>query len=837
MMETPVITKGEKAGIATMPEGGAVETRIKSYQYNVYSGMKAVQDHYLKYRQTNKVGAMFETITGRRGSKMSRAEFNEEIAKAMRRNDESEIPEVAAAAKQIRRDVFDPIKEKAIEEGLLDEGVKVKGADSYLTRMYNFEKIVQNRHQWDSILKEWLKRDAVKAAEEQGSILELKQMEGRPFDVISDEYIATADKAKRAELRSEMQVAARREGKTDYDPYFTMKSEIDGYSAKITEAKKNEKTINAQIAKEKDSQKIKELGEQLQDWKRSRIDLENELKKQKSIFNQIKKARKQDQSISSRIESGKDDTLQSIVNSITDKILGGAGGRLDYDISPTVKGPLKERTLSIRDELIEDFLVSDIESIMGQYVRTMAPDIELKRMFGSLDLGQEIEAVNREYSKLRKGITSQSDLKKLDSRMRADIRDIEAMRDRLRGTYRMPEDPNSAIFRMGQFLMGLNFVRMLGGMTLSAIPDAARIVARNGFGGTARGMKGLTNFKQFGLAKTEARKAGVGLEMVLNSRAATLNDLNDIYAGGTKLEKGLRVMTDTFGKVSLMTQWNDTLKVFSGVMAQDRFIGDAIKLADGTLSKARTTRLAAAGIDKNQAEAIVEQFRKHGTDGDLRIGNVDNWEDDIARDVFKMALLKDVDATIMTPGAGVKPLWTSGPVGKLIFQFKTFAAEAHHKILLSDLQHRDAAAVSNLLMMSSLGVLTYGIKQYARGNEVETDPAKLVVEGLDNSGVLGYFWDINNTIEKASRGTIGVSPLVGESTMSRYASRSAVSALLGPSLGTASDAVLATGAIVSGDVSESDIRTMRKLLPYQNLFYVRRLLDEIEKPVSEAATN
>lgn len=838
MMETPVITKGEKAGIATAPAEGSVETRIKSYNYNLFSGFKSVKDSYLEYRGKKSsvmgdLSAKMETVTGQRGEKLSRAEFNEGIAKAMRRGDKSEIPEVQAAAEKLRREVFDPIKEKAIEENLLDADVIVKGSESYLTRMYNTQKIVENRHQWNKILTDWLERDAVKAAEKQGKILERRQAEGRSIEEVSTEYFKAEDKAVRAKLRKEMQMSARRQNMTDAEPYSQMQGKVEDLNAKISEIKKQESQHNAQISVAKDSQTLKQIAERLQDLKRDRIDLEQQLYKTKTVFNQVKRAREQDLSLSTRA-SASEHNLLSIANSITDKILGNSAGRLDYDISPTVKGPLKERTLSISDELIEDFLVNDIESIMTQYVKTMSPDIELKRMFGNIDLSDQIEAIKREYAKGRKAISDPKQLDKHETRMRNDIRDIEAMRDRIRGTYKMPSDPNSAIFRIGQSLMGWNFVRMLGGMTLSSIPDAGRIVARNGLAGTAKGVASLTNWKEFKMSKAEVQKSSIGLEMVLNSRASTLNDLTDLYARGTKFEKGLRVMTDTFGKVSLQTQWNDSLKIFAGVMAQDRFVVDAIKWSDGTLSKARRARLASAGISEDMAGAIAEQFKKHGSTEGLNRPNVDKWDDEIARDAFKMALLKDVDATIMTPGAGVKPLWTSTGMGKLMFQFKTFAAESHHKVLLADLQFRDAAALTNLLVMTALGTMAYAAKQHARGAEVDTDPAKLVVEGLDNSGVMGYFWDVNNTIEQLTRGTVGVSPLIGESTMSRYASRNWYGAIMGPSLGTLTEAGVSISAVSSGDISESDVRAIRKLLPYQNLFYIRRLLDELEKPAAQA---
>src|SRR3546814_21070184 len=51
-----------------------------------------------------------------------------------------------------------------------------------------------------------------------------------------------------------------------------------------------------------------------------------------------------------------------------------------------------------------------------------------------------------------------------------DLRDIGAMRDRLRGTYTAPSDPNGILSRTTRVVKQANYIRMLGDMTLSAIP-------------------------------------------------------------------------------------------------------------------------------------------------------------------------------------------------------------------------------------------------------------------------------------------------------------------------------------------------------------------------------
>ena len=101
------------------------------------------------------------------------------------------------------------------------------------------------------------------------------------------------------------------------------------------------------------------------------------------------------------------------------------------------------------------------------------------------------------------------------------------------------------------------------------------------------------------------------------------------------------------------------------------------------------------------------------------------WDDKEAYKSFTSAVLKDVDRAIVTPGKGEAPLLTSSETGKLVFQFKTFAASAHHKVMLADLQHRDKAAATGFLVSVALGAVVYGLKNYVAGRDVPKDPGKI----------------------------------------------------------------------------------------------------------------
>ena len=158
------------------PEGGSAETRMKMWDGNLAAGIQAIDDAYMKYRGSKnttlrQAARATNDLLGGRGEMLKPTDFRIEVGKAMRRGDKHSIPEVQEAAQAMRRELFDPLKDEAINQGLLPPGVDVSTADSYLTRMYNHKKIIGRRDEWDSILTDWFKRMRQKAMDEQATRL------------------------------------------------------------------------------------------------------------------------------------------------------------------------------------------------------------------------------------------------------------------------------------------------------------------------------------------------------------------------------------------------------------------------------------------------------------------------------------------------------------------------------------------------------------------------------------------------------------------------------------------------------------------------------------------
>lgn len=713
------VTVLEKAarGVA-QAKGGSVETRTKLYLAPLSDALEDLDGLFLKHRfgdsppRFGRARAEVESRLGRAGpDKLDYKSFKEQVAIALRNGDEHALEEVTQAARILRKKVYDPLKGRAIELGLLPEDVDVTTALSYLNRVYDKQKIRAQRGAFKAKVLEHLRSTEPKDGR---SDLELDDL----ADEIIERIIGTPD------------------GRLPYDAHL------------------------------------------------------------------------KDNAGRGRAKAGRAD----------------------------LRGPLQARVFNIPDNMIQEFLENDIEFLARAYTRTMSTDVELAAKFGDVELTTQIKEVTEEFNKkigAAKGDEKLSE--KLQKQKDAAVRDIAGIRDRLRGTYSLPEDPDSILLRAGRVVRSLNYLRLLGGMTVSAIPDLARTVMVHGLSRTfSQGLVPLIkNFKAYRSAGKEVKMAGTALDMMLDTRAMAIADIMDDYGRHSKFERALHGATSSFGVVTLMAPWNAALKQFSGMVTMSRILENAKTISQGgKLGKGEVEALARAGIDESMAKKIWKQFSENGgeeIDGSVYLPNTEGWVDAEARTALRGAVVREVDKIVVTPGQE-RPLFMSKEGWKLITQFKSFAVSSTQRTLLAGLQQRDAAALNGALLSMVLGGLSYSVKQHLAGREVDTDPRVFLAESFDRSGLPGWFMEPHNLTAKLTRGQISLSG----KPLSRYASRNIVGALMGPSAGLIKDMATISGDAFTGEFDDKTVRSMRRLGPYQNVFWARGILNKAEQGAVDA---
>ena len=536
-------------------------------------------------------------------------------------------------------------------------------------------------------------------------------------------------------------------------------------------------------------------------------------------------------------KKGKDfdpEDYESIATQIAQRINGTPDGRLPYDWkmgegfssgsggsslggATALRGPLRSRKFTIDDELIEEFLENDIEVLGARYLQQTGADIELTRKFGSVTLEDEIKQIQDYYTNLMKTAGGKESIA-LGKKMDADIRDIAGMRDRIRGVYGFQED--NIWTRIGRSTRDLNYLRLLGGVTVSSLPDAARLLMAEGFVKSfSMGLAPLvTNTKGFKLAAKEAQRYGIATEaMGPGGRSSLIADVGDYTQGGTAIERGLSSAANKFGRINFLDYWTSGIKQVHAVTMQTSIFDG---LSKGKFDK----RLSRLGIDEQSAKDMMAEVRKHGKkEGKLWITNAKNWDRPDLERMWGAAMRKESDRVIIIPGQE-KPLFMSSELGKSIGQFRSFILSATQRVLVAGVQGQDHNAMGGMISLVGMGMFSYYLKQNIAGRETSDDPAEWILEGIDRSGATGILAEIHNTAEKISGNSVGLRSLLGISApASRFVSRSMAESILGPTFGSLlSTTVAASNALTSSDpMTDADVRALRRLLILQNLSYIR----------------
>lgn len=897
LAESTLVKNKNTQGIASEI---SVENRIKGYELPKYLYVKERDKLFLEYRNAANTEGLKGALTkkgitlkdfatdqadrvfkrSRPDGKLTYQEFKEEIVKAGRRGDQHDIPQVAAAARAKREIVTDPLFKAAKDVELIDPGTTPPStAQSYVNRLWDQGAIKANRREFEEINANWLKTKRDKAASDLESMF-------KEFNLNENSRVANAVRAEKdaykAASKSAKEAAADLANTSGKEK--SLRLSIDELQIRLDDATKNQQRIYNKILnkRERGDTELSDLFNEFRSVSSAKKELYKRvaIKEEKANQHSAEAVRRQhiadtlaeqERLMEEKLAKLEDQTklmedleyrasfddndFSSIAYKLTDRILGTSVGRLSYDNKIRTgkgsgragkRGPAKARVYDIPDEMVEKFLVNDDDHLLESYVRSLASDIELTKTFGSVDPEDALKAIQDDYEALEHGLKTSKEpgkkdpqlLEKMRQAKNADLRDFNAVWERLRGTFGNNGDDYASGWRSTErALMNVNYLAMLGGMTISAFSDVARPVMVHGLQRTMGDGFGalVTNTKAFLKAATDVKEASTALDMATNTRAKALFGLDEFAPFQNKVEAITGNMSQNFGVISLMAPWNAAMKQFAGVITQNRMIKAINKIAEGKEIGAKETEyLAANFIDANMAKKIAAQFKEHGEIHDsVHIPNARDWKDIEAAETFRAAVRKQVDQIIVTPGQD-KPLWMSKSGWRLMGQFRSFSMASMQRTTLAGLQQRDMAVLNGTILSVALGTLSYIAKAEVSGYDSDMSTQRLIREGVDRSGVLAWLTDANAVAEKVSRGRIGVNAIMGGPPLSRYASRSALEAVFGPTYGMAGNLVQVGGNALAGDWQAADTHTVRRMMPYNNLFYVRSIFDDAENGINEA---
>ena len=490
----------------------------------------------------------------------------------------------------------------------------------------------------------------------------------------------------------------------------------------------------------------------------------------------------------------------------------------------------KARKYEIPDKVIEEFLENDIEVLARHHTKTMGIDIELTRRFGDISMSKIIKQITEEYDELIKKAPTTAERQKLKQGLADDLRDVKGLRDRLRGTYGASKDPHNMSSRFVRQMKSFNVLVGMGGAAVSSIPDIIRPVMVEGLKNVyEHGFRNM--FKQNrkllkSLQLRELRQAGIAVDATLGLRANSFSDIGDLFGSRFAIERALNQSTAVFFMLNGLNYWNQAMKEFTGNIISLRMTS-AIMTDWTKLSKADRRKLLANGIDANDHARMKKMIENNGEkiDGEW-VPNTDYWSDIMMVRKFRNALNQSVDRTIITPGAGDRALWTSTEFGSLITQFKGYGQGATVRLLTSGLQEKDASFWQGAMLLVALASIVNEAKKVQYGIDKEQSYTELLIDAVDRSGALGWFTDVNNSIEKLSDYRLGLRPMMGKK-QGYLPTGAKLGAIFGPAASNITTAGGVATDVITGEADDRTLRSARFILPTGNLPYLDPIWDEI----------
>ena len=526
--------------------------------------------------------------------------------------------------------------------------------------------------------------------------------------------------------------------------------------------------------------------------------------------------------------------IADILDDIEDMAASGTSGNFGTSVNALA------RKINIPPHLVKDFIETDPSKVVRLYHRRMAVSIEMGRRFdGDPSMTTEISNISRmmdDQIKLAKG----KDRAILEQEKIDTIEAIEDLRDKVLGVYRIPRDPTALSYRATQFTKNWMALSLMGQPIIASLADLGKIQMALGwkqmFG--AAFSRATSGKRAFRLAGDEAKKAGIGSDIATRMRFEMLMDFDSFYTPLNKFEEFTSRNVDRLFFVNMLTPYTDWLKVFTGSIMQSNIIELSQKVVNGeTITRTEKLWVTRSGLDAEDLKSINSQWKSSGAQKDdiLYLANTDDWTDKTLANKFRTALATEVENAVITPGPNTRLNFMSTNIGSLMTQFKNFSFAATHQILMAGLQQRDAYALQALSSMIGIGALIDLWKSPDYDNRSILSVDRLV-QAVDYSGVTGILFDINNMMEVVTGHGAGIRPLLGVDPIWKnptVAQRGGQ--VFGPIGSLGGDFVW---SMTSPDAEGSDVaRSIRRLLPYNNLIWWDSVVDQAQREIGKALEN
>lgn len=495
---------------------------------------------------------------------------------------------------------------------------------------------------------------------------------------------------------------------------------------------------------------------------------------------------------------------------------------------------------------------NDMTSLMRTYWRTVAPDIELKRTFGTVQIESILKPLEDEFQKKLLKAESLKEREKLRIAYRKAKHNLTAELGRLRGTWGLPRDPDSWFQRFGEGMRHHNVSTKLGMVLFPSATDVGKINLKVGpttvVKSAIRTLLGDLRKSNFDI-HSYALALGVN-ERLMATRLRQISETTDQLANAGPFLQAERWIA---GKALYLTglptlnQWMKELAIVSHMTWANNAIKRLADKGAKALTKKERDLLTQAGIDEAMAKRIMKQAREdpftYWDEAGNWFENTTRWTDHEARLVYESMLIGEANRLVVTPGLE-KPKWAdASELGRNVYQFRGYLFSSTQKIMLAGMQHPDAAFGVMMATSMVLGAANLWLRAQIIGGEFKAKMenwtmAKWFDEAIDQAGFLGIFTEANRMLQMIGIPVASAQWWIDGTAQypARYAGQNVAYALGGPSAGALfSEATPLVGEIANAmfdpdeELSARAIRRGRSLMWFNNNLIMRHAFDMLEQ--------
>lgn len=539
---------------------------------------------------------------------------------------------------------------------------------------------------------------------------------------------------------------------------------------------------------------------------------------------------------------GGDEGALGRAKATVDRIIGEGG----EDFLPGAGTPknLKSRQIPLTNEELADWLVWDVETIVGMYSRRMGASLEMTNKYGSRMLDEQLDDLNGAL--IDQGV----DLKT----RRKIIAVQEDLRDKVLGRFH-GKDPMSWDNRAARAIKNYASITLLGEAIYSQTMDLFRTIATEGFAPVGKALYAAARGELKDLAKgAYAKQAGEALEMTNASWMARMIESDSAIAvtNQAALERGLAAAQSPFFTLNLMNPMTTIWKDFTSTMSAHMLIDEAVKVAAAvrsgktaaTFSKQEAklaAHLASWGIDLRGAQLIADMpFEKTEATG-LYLANMEAWsgrDGERARELMLGAISGTVRSSVVSPGPMQRPAIMDGvfrwkgerkeaPLASLPFQLLSFTLSSSSKLTHSLLSGRDRNVAASLGILMAGGMFTTWLKS---DNFEQMDWDEFMLASFENSSIAGYLTDVYKRAETLTG--YGPRSAMGMYQFGENQVNDEIGAVAGPGVGSLAGAM---EAFVNPELNDRQrAGLVLRAIPFAGLLYWSDTLKQWSKDLADA---